>query len=593
MAGLYSRKNLGEVQLNLKDAVQKLYAPGIQDDIRLFAFSDSLFSEVRSSEVDIDSETQDEIVSENEIRGFLNLPFTDQAGDIILRTKFVTNNLTFSANNKVFFQHIATSLNMDRRGDSDPGAPIVVSRNGGIVFLSVKGPGSKYEVRNPSGVPQIPTEGQEIGVRVFIRGTISGADNCEAIVFVTSSGSLSLSTIPEILVNGSGYIEDEPLEVVRQCGTTRYGEVETEEKHKCKKYSSAANTLHQILYDEQTQEEATSAYLVQDKYFYTTRECGNDGFFLFDENVGDWVYLGDFYDALKEINTSPSPLITLRRFDAISSDNLLNLKSLNANSYIMSYYESYSVSESLGSEIRRLTQDVEDVRDGFKYFLQNNKNHKLETDEDNTLKTRYNIFEGRNFDSSFRVVFRDPDGVLDDYSDVTFSRLQLLQDTGRGDNSELKINEVTSYRVPGLFMNVGGVYIRAFSTDDKPYLSNKGRAYISPRLHEPQVSGNFQGNYRELTNSDSYRYSLSTAYLPVGSTSPPTGFNTEISVLSQNLSASASDGGFVFRRGAPLLTPVVNNLENIIGLPLLDYRTDRNSNSFYSPHILAILDTNP
>lgn len=591
MAGLYTRKNLGENQLNLKDAVQKLYAPGIQDDIRLFAFSDALFSEIRSSEIEVDDTTQEQTISENEIRGFLNLPFTDQSGNTILRTKFVTNNLTFSANNKVFFQKIDTSLNLDRRINSDPGAPVIISRDGGIVFVSVKGPGNGYQVKNSAGVVQNPAQNAEIGVRVFVRGTVSGADNCEIRVFIKSDGSLSLSTRPEIINSGSGYIDDEPLEIIRQCGTTRYGEVETEEKHKCKNYSSAGNALYQNLYNEQTGEESVKAFLLQGKYFYTTRDCGSDGFFLFDENTGDWVYLGDFYDELKEVGVSSSPKITLRRLDQITSDNLLKLKSLNANSYIMSYYESYSVSESLGAEIRRLTQDVEDVRDGFKYFLQNNKNHKLETDKDNTLKTRYNIFEGRNFDSSFRVIFRDPDGVIDN-SDVTFDRLQLLQGIGRGDNSELKINN-TSYRVPGLFMNVGGVYIRAFSTDDKPYLSNKGRAYISPRLHEPQTPGDFQGTYRELTNSDQYRYSLSTAYLPVSSDGGVIGFSTEISVLSQNLSANAANGGFVYRRGVPLTTPVINGSgsKDIIGLPLLDYRTNKNSNTFYSPHILAILET--
>jgi hypothetical protein len=587
MAGLYTKKNLSEKQLNLTDALQKLYFPGIQEDIRLFAFSNALFSEIRSASVETDSETGEQFISDNEIVGFQNLPFTNQSGETVLRTKFVTNNFAFSSDNKVFFQKIDPSFVIDKRSNLDPGAPIIVSRNGGVIRVSVVGAGSNYQVRNSDNVPQIPTGNNVIGVDVNLRGVTSGSENCLVTVFVTANGSLSIENEPIVKDPGSGYIEGEALEIIRQCGTTRYGEAETEKRHKCKKYSSLSNSLYQILYDDSNQitskRVAVKASLIQDKYYYITKDSDNEGFFLFDEKTNKWVYLGSFYNTTQNIPVSESPVLTLRRFDQITSENLLKLKSLDSTAYIENYEQGFSVSDSLGSEIRSLSNSVDNIRDGFKYFLQNNKNHKLETDRDNTLKIRYNTFEGRNFDSNFRIILRDPDNVLDDYPEVSFLRLQLLQETGRGDNSEVFVNNILKYRAPGLYMNVGGLYIRAFSTDDKPFLGKKNRFFISPRLHQPNNSGGFE-------DATDYKYSLSASHFPAG-VNNIFGFSTEIGVLSQNLSGNPNNGGFVFYRGEPLTTPTINFNESVIGLPLFDYRLDKNSVNWHSPNILAILDT--
>ena len=78
MAGLYSKNNLGEVQLNLKDALQKLYDTGIQEDLRLFAFANSIYSEVRSGVTRTNAETGQAEVIPNEIKGLINEPFTNE-----------------------------------------------------------------------------------------------------------------------------------------------------------------------------------------------------------------------------------------------------------------------------------------------------------------------------------------------------------------------------------------------------------------------------------------------------------------------------------------------------------------------------------
>ena len=109
MAGLYSKKNLGEVQLNLKDGLQKLYETGIQEDLRLFAFANSIFSEVRSGVTRTNADTGNAEVVLNEIKGLINEPFTNENGVVVKRTKFVTNQFTFSSGNLVYFDKIAVS----------------------------------------------------------------------------------------------------------------------------------------------------------------------------------------------------------------------------------------------------------------------------------------------------------------------------------------------------------------------------------------------------------------------------------------------------------------------------------------------------
>ena len=106
MAGLYSKNNLGEVQLNLKDALQKLYETGIQEDLRLFAFANAVYSEVRSGVTKTNFDTGAAEVIDNEIKGLVNKPFTNENGTVVKRTKFVTTQFTFSTNNLVYFEKI-------------------------------------------------------------------------------------------------------------------------------------------------------------------------------------------------------------------------------------------------------------------------------------------------------------------------------------------------------------------------------------------------------------------------------------------------------------------------------------------------------
>lgn len=585
MAGLYSKKNLGEVQLNLKDALQKLYAPGIQEDLRLFAFSNSLYSEIRSGITKTDADTGEEIEVPNEIFGLINEPFTDDNGTVINRTKFITNKLAFSSNNDVFFQKISNvAFTLDRRTNFTEGAPIIVSQNGSVVNVEVIGSGSQYEIVNSSGsVVPLPSS-----IQVNVRGKESGAENAIVEITIDANGGISKIVPPTVVFGGSGYFEDEDLELITQCQVNRFGQQETPALHKCKNYPTTANRLYHKEFkytipalgqeiDYETVSLGYKATLGQTKYFYQTRDAAEGGFFLYDEKSQKWAYLGDFYDNQFAIELRSEPLLTIRRYDTITSLNLLNLDSLDSSSHFFSYREGFSVADNLGTQIRALTQNVESIKDSFKYLLQNNKRQRLVTDEKNTLGTQYNIFEGKNFDSTFRLIMRDPDGVID-RSDVEFVNLRLLEDP---EEVELTAGGVT-YHIPGLYLNVGGVYKRAFSTDDKPFLSARGKSFISPLLDKLSGSTNYAtGNFVPRESSGENKYSISTAYLRPGG-EILVGFNTTIGSLVQNLSSTAPNGGFVFHRA--LTTPTINAGSGIQGWPLFDYE---HQGVTYSPVILA------
>ena len=587
MAGLYSKKNLGEVQLNLKDALQKLYAPGIQEDLRLFAFSNSLYSEIRSGITRTDIDTGEQVEIPNEIYGLINEPFTDDEGTVINRTKFITNKLTFSSNNRVFFEKISNvAFTLDRRTDPTDGAPIIVSQNGSIVNVEVVGSGSQYEIIDNTGtVVSLPAS-----IQVNVRGKESGAEDAIVEVTIDTNGGISKITPPSVIFGGSGYFEDEPLELITQCRTNRFGQEETSTLHKCKNYPVTGNRLYHREFkytipnegediDYNTVSLGYKATLRQTKYFYQTRDAGEGGFFLFDEKAQKWVYLGDFYDDQFAIELRTEPLLTMRRYDTITSLNLLNLDSLDSSSHFFSYNEGFSVANNLGSQIRSLSQNVENIKDSFKYLLQNNKRQRLVTDEANTLGTQYNIFEGKNFDSTFRLILRDPDGVVD-RSDIEFTSLRTLEDP---EEVELTVGDpAVTYHVPGLYLNVGGVYKRAFSTDDKPFLSSRGKSFVSPLLDKLSGSTNYAtGNFVPRAESGENKYSISTAYLRPGG-EILIGFDTVIGSLVQNLSSTEGNGGFVFHRA--LTTPTINAGSGVQGWPLFDYE---HQGVVYSPVILA------
>lgn len=617
-AGLYTRFNLSEEGLNATDALQKLYGPQVQQDLLLFSFASRLESVVSSPSTD----------SSNQIFGLINEPISDSTGTVFLRTKFVTQGspnpdsslqslYTFSDNNLVWFDRIPQGF--DKRTVTETeGAPIKVSVNGSMVAASVVGVGQNYSVLDSSGsVVTLPTT---VNVRAI--GLESGANNALVQVTVKADGSIDQLAGVTIISPGTGYLDQELLELIPACVSE-----DDPSEDKCLNYSGNA-LYHNPFVGGQV---SAKALLRNERYTYRVRFADRDGFFLYDDDTSEYVFLGSAYDSLQQFVSTDTPALVVKRQDTISSENLVQLYNLNGRSAFWDYDENYEAGDSIGGTIRSLSDRAEELRDGFKYFVQNNKKPLIETDEQNTLGTRYNIIDGRNINPNYRLVFRDPDSVLDRDMYGTYSQsddviivtisgghglstddiITLDFTTGTATDgtytvtvtstdtftvvatdSKTTSGNVTAYQVgffqlreltdayetslygqsiPGIWLWTGDKYQRVFSSDDKPFLSQQGKKYLSPAIYGLNEN-------TELAESGANKYSVSAGYLNPAVGSPGVsdikGFDTQISVLVQNISSSSkpSNGGFVYHRQ---LTPDTVRTEptyTVKAWPLFSYQ---------------------
>jgi hypothetical protein len=526
MSGLYTRSNLSESGLNATDAVQKLYEPQVQQDLLLFAFASRLESQISSPS----------LVAENQIFALINEPISDSSGNIFLRTKFLTNGFTFSENNLVWLDRV--NFPLDKRSSSETeGCSVIFSVNSSLTQVSLESRGEKYVVRDSSGaLVSLPST-----VQVRLRGAESGASNAVASVTVEQDGRLSRSV--SLVTGGSNYIDGEFLEIVLGCR-----EDETPTLHKCFVYTGS-NYLDQVVFDQDGR--SGQALLRSVKYTYTTRFSDGEGFFLYDDLEQKWMYLGSDYDQLSLISGSSPPLLSMKRLDTLSSDNMTQLFQLDGRSQFFDYGQTYQSGESIGGSIRGLLNRAEELKDTFKYFVQNNRVNTPETSENNQLGTRFNIIDGKNILSDFRVIFRDPDGSIDQPAS-TFAAL-----SGLDGPDTLRINGAT---IPGIWLFSGDKYKRVFSSDEKPFLFQQGLKTYSPAIFNPQT-----GN--ELAGSGSFKFSLSTAFAPSGQTTIR-GFDVQLNTLVQNISTTAGGGGFVYHR--QLSTQTVSG--SVTSWPLFSYR---------------------
>ena len=488
MSGLYTRSNLSEGGLNATDALQKLYEPQVQSDILLFAFSSSLVSGISS---------------EDKIFGLVNEPISDLSGITLNRTKIVTTEFTFSDGTEVWFDEVFSSIQNS----------VKVPVNGSVVNLTIQGPGLGYIVREQNGseVSSYPAT-----VVVNLLGTVSRSRSATAQITVNENGTISYNF--EILNGGSGYFIGEKIEILPKCA-----QGENPLTNNCFEYSGV-NYI-----DQEPSIRSSKASIVNSNYPYTVKSSGLEGFFLYDEKEEEWLYLGEFYDTFKG-NLSN---IKILRDDSITPDNISQLFRLNFRSYFYSYRAPYQLTDNLQTTLSSVQTSVESVDNDLKLFVQNTRAYKTRSDDDNPLGIDYNIFEGFNLVSDYRIVFRDPDGVVDRPESDFFS----LRDNLSGQN-EYVLNGAT---VPGIWLFSGDKYQRAFSTDDKPFIKQSGSKYLSPLL--------FSSSGDPLPESGSDKYSISGA------------FDTEISTLIQTIPS-----GFVYHR--PL---TVTTSGSIKLWPLLSY----------------------
>lgn len=528
-AGLYSQNNLSEQGLLAEEALSKLYGPGLFQDLLLFSFASRLESAVYSAS----------LTSDNQIYGLVNEPISDINGVVSLRTKFITNASTFSDNNLVWFDKIPAGLDLRGQSESTVGCPIRVSINGSVVNLSVRGFGNNYVVKTPAGqAVSLPAT-----VNVVLRGKTSGSESAVVSVTVKSDGTIDSQSSLNILTPGSKYIDSELLEPVVGCGPE-----DDPAEDKCIRYTS--NALHQNYTGLQSK-----ALFRNEKYTYRVKFSGIGGFFLYDDRVNKYVYLGSAYGSAVPIASSQIPTVTIKRLDTISSENLVQLYGLSRTSSLFEYGDPYRSGSSISLNLRDLTNSTQAIKNDFKTLIQNTKLQQTEFDLENNLGTRLNIIEGQNIQCDHRVIFRDPDGVLDQPSVDFFALLSL---TAPG---AVKIGQQA---VPGIWLWSGDKYQRVFSSDTKPYVSQIGIKYLSPAIFGSDLITNPAAP--ELASSGAFKYSLSASYLKPG-TSVVRGFNAVFGTLIQNISTNADSGGFVYHR----TLPVADVTGTIKSWPLFSY----------------------
>ena len=437
-------------------------------------------------------------------------------------------------------------------------------------------------------------------IQINLLGEDSLASNAIAEVYLSKEGSLDVTKRPKIIAGGSGYFKDERLILLPHCKENRYGEFETSSITQCTIYPEQGSRLiytnfkYDVIADglgtpnESTIEIGREAALYGQEYTYQIKSATEEGFFLYNVDDEEFVYLGNFYDTQQDMPSASDdqPLLLMKRNDVITDTNLLNIRSLDSRSFIFTHddAESFQSGAKLADSLRDQSLDVKEVRNSFKYVVQNTTRQRKVEDALNPLPTQYNIFEGKNFDSTFRYILRDPDGVLDasGANEVTFDDLKNLND-----KDQIEVEQAGEKIIcPGIYLFSGGEFRRAFSTDTKPFYSQKdGFRVLSPSIYE-LTSGDYNTGIFGLVAAGSGRYSLSASYYKGGSSDIIKGFDSYIGSLVQNLSPAANLGGFAF--SDEKTTEDIRTAGGLTakGFPLISYDFKE---ATYNPRFLYVL----
>ena len=196
MAGLSRRLNLSERDVNLKEALQKLDSPGIENDIELFSLSSQVSSLINSG-------TED---SENsQLIGLASESFktkVDGSDAVVKRTKFITKDYSFATGNQVYFDTYTLSFN----SATDAVNP-KFSSNGSISQINIKNAGDGYFFRATNSRGNVVPLTADVTVSgVKLKGTVSGAENAVATVkFAVDANTYTTSNVSTYSISGTSY----------------------------------------------------------------------------------------------------------------------------------------------------------------------------------------------------------------------------------------------------------------------------------------------------------------------------------------------------------------------------------------------------
>jgi len=203
MAGLSRKLNLSERDINLKEALQKLDAPGIENDIELFSLSSQINSLVNSG-TESQSNPSAQLIALASQTFKTKVNNQDQA---VKRTKFITKDYTFATGNKVFFDTYTLGVG----GDAEAYGPIY-SENGSIPQIKINNSGDGFFFRQTNSQGEVENLISNVTVSgVVLEGEKSGANNALATVeFVIDPTIYATANVTTYRLNGSDYAAGSP-----------------------------------------------------------------------------------------------------------------------------------------------------------------------------------------------------------------------------------------------------------------------------------------------------------------------------------------------------------------------------------------------
>ena len=702
--GLSRKANLSEKNLNLSEAIQKLYAPGVQDDLGLFSLSSQIKSFINSGpESDLSSQ----------IIGIRSEKFLSFTGEPVDRTKFLTKDVTYSTGDKVYFDTFTLPIVSSERAYNPK-----YSINGSIPEARIITQGEGYYFEKVGVTPQVQEFlTNKVIDNVVLRGRISQSDSAKARVTfsIDSTTQFDLSDVEEwafsdnetttyaadgtpipvfgttntLAINSNGtwqYLSPDTQTLTRDVsikiffvngqtstivpvivassGLDQTGQItlppidapsyltdftgfytfrfivsniEITDGGSDYVIGEELELVEGVVTDQETgapfilkrqkgeryfTKEAT---IVSEFYFYDVLGASNSGYYLFDSKFDKYLFL-DNNKGPEELSSEDPREIRVIRSDAISIDNILQLKYLQSPIAIRSY-NTFRLEGSIVGSISNLSRLVNRLRDDSYLLIQNTKKPTSITSEENNLGFEYNKITGKNLTFYQRLVIRDQDYVLG-ANDITGLRLKNNVDNftliGQSEytiqsytinadtnvfNAGDTVNPVLGNAAKTLIVNSTGTWTYE-SADSSTILDGVvitmtfegGFEYKIQLLTQAETANNASGTIPLpkvripgifLKVGDSYRRAYSTTdkaysqktedgtgYLNpnIDGTSPDLSlsaasivpgqsdfytYNTIISKFAQRVNVNGVDGAFYFQKVTP---PVVSPVTDIKGI---------------------------
>lgn len=516
MAGLSRSKNLSEKNLNLKTALQKLYASGIEDDLELFSLSSKITSSIISGPEVLganDPPSQIYLLQSQKIR-------VSRLGvfETLNRTKFETRYFTFTNNNRVYFTKFEIS------GGTNSIAYPIFSKNGSVPDLNITYGGKGFYFLNADKTPYggaSPAQTVTLsGVKLI--GKSSGGSTLQATIEFDREvlTGISQDALYRFTPGSTGRYRVKSITITSPGTNYQVPELVQIEENKSYNVLINGSVTGSVILKKQrgTEFASTDAIIKTQLYTYRVVDADASGFFLYDDNLDKYVFID------RNLSSLTSSDIDMRRNDSVRISNLLQFKFAGSPIYIDNYGEPYQIGDSISGELNNLGESVQNLVTSVKTGVQNTKLPTLATSEENSLGYQYNEFVGRNVTIWQRVVMRDQDYLLSPAAGLTGNKLR--DDVS---NFELAVGN-TKIKIPGLFIKVGNDYFRAFSTTDKPFLY-EDTAVLNPNLSVGPNGQDFGVLSAELKSGGEW-YS----------------YNTQIAQLAQRINSNGVDGAFYYHR---------------------------------------------